>query len=269
MARIRTIKPEFFTSSDITKLTPLARLFYVSLWCEADREGLLKWDVDTLKQRYLPADQVDIEELSIELCSRGLIAIYVDEDGREYAHIPSFKEHQVINNRESDSTLVARVKVASPRVQAEGKEGRERKGKEGKGTLSAFAPGDEEKNPPESKKPKLEDEDFERAFAAFPKRFGGNPKPDALKSWNARIAEGVDPADMIAGTERYAEFNRVAGKVGTEFVMQAVRFFGKSKHYAEPWLAEAPPPVRVSRTTAAMGANALAFDDPFAKRVSA
>ena len=44
---------------------------------------------------------------------------------------------------------------------------------------------------------------FEQAFAAFPKRFGGHPKPDALKSWNARIAEGVDPVDMLAGTQRY------------------------------------------------------------------
>lgn len=269
MARIRTIKPEFFTSSDITKLTPLARLFYVSLWCEADREGLLKWDVDTLKQRYLPSDKVDVEDLAAELCNRALVAIYVGDDGREYAFIPSFKDHQVINNRESESTLLARVKGASPRVKAEGKEGREGKGKERKGTLSAFAPGDEEKNPAESRKAPLVDEDFERAFEAFPKRFGGNPKPDALKSWNARISEGVDPAEMIAGAERYAEFNRVAGKVGTEFVMQAVRFFGKSKHYAEPWKAEAPPPARVSRSTAAMGANAQAFEDPFAKRAAA
>jgi hypothetical protein len=132
MARIRTIKPEFFTSSDITKLTPLARLFYVSLWCESDREGWLKWDAETLKMRYLPADKVDIEELSAELCNRGLIVIYSDED-REYVFIPSFKDHQVINNRESESILLARVKDASPRVKAEGKEGREGKGKERKG----------------------------------------------------------------------------------------------------------------------------------------
>lgn len=265
MARIRTIKPEFFTSSDITKLTPLARLFYVSLWCEADREGLLKWDVDTLKQRYLPSDQVDIETLSIELFNRELVVIYVGDDGREYAFIPRFKDHQVINNRESESTLLARVKGASPRVKAEGKEGREGKGKEGKGTLTAVAAESDEKNIKFPAKEKQSDADFELAFAAFPKRLGGNPKPDALKSWNARIAEGVDPAEMIAGAERYAEFNRVTGKVGTEFVMQAVRFFGKSRHYAEPWKAEPAPAARTSRSTAAMGANALDFDDPFAR----
>ena len=43
MARIRTIKPEFFTSDDICALSPLARLLYVGLWCEADREGRLVW----------------------------------------------------------------------------------------------------------------------------------------------------------------------------------------------------------------------------------
>jgi hypothetical protein len=131
MSRIRTIKPEFFTSADIVKLTPLARLFYVSLWCEADREGYLKWDTDTLKMRYLGGDQVDIETLAGELFSRGLVVLYVDEDGTEYAEIPSFKQHQVINNREAPSVLASRVKEACTRVLAEGKEGRE--GKEGKG----------------------------------------------------------------------------------------------------------------------------------------
>lgn len=137
MARIRTIKPEFFTSSDILSLTPLARLFYVSLWCEADREGLLKWDPDTLKFRYFPKDKIEIESLGNELRAQGLIEILVGTDGKEYAEIPSFKNHQIINNRESDSILISRVKEASPRVQAEGKEGREGKGKEGKGKEDA------------------------------------------------------------------------------------------------------------------------------------
>jgi hypothetical protein len=130
MARIRTIKPEFFTSSDILSLTPLARLFYVSLWCEADREGLLSWNTETLKFRYFPKDKVDIEFLAAELVNTKLINILVGEDGREYAEIPSFKTHQVINNRESESILLPRVKAASPRVQGEGR--KEGKGKEGK-----------------------------------------------------------------------------------------------------------------------------------------
>jgi hypothetical protein len=137
MARIRTIKPEFFTSEDITSLTPLARLFYVSLWCEADREGRLSWRKVTLKQRYLPTDSVSIETLADELESAGLIVIY-EIDDKEYAEIPSFKNHQVINNREAESIIPPRVKVASARVQGEGrKEGREGKGKERKEGVDA------------------------------------------------------------------------------------------------------------------------------------
>jgi hypothetical protein len=132
VARIRTIKPEFFTSGDIVSLTPLARLFYVSMWCEADREGRLEWKPQTFKFRYLPGDSVEVSDLACELQKVGLLFIY-EVDGKQYAEIPTFAKHQVINNREAASTLPARVstreprvKVASPRAKAEGrKEGRE------------------------------------------------------------------------------------------------------------------------------------------------
>ena len=133
MARIRTIKPEFFTSENIVSLTPLARLFYVSLWCESDRMGRLEWKPGTFKMRYLPGDNCDVSELAKELTDKGLIVLY-SADGKNYAEIPTFTEHQVINNRESESTIPARDKNASrtraPRVKAEGKEGKEGKGKE-------------------------------------------------------------------------------------------------------------------------------------------
>lgn len=132
MARIRTIKPEFFTSEDIVYLTPLSRIFYVSLWCEADREGRLEWKPKTLKLRYLPGDNCDIEELAAELIEAGLIALY-EVNGKTYAEIPTFGKHQVINNRESQSKIPPRVSDASSTresgVQGEGK-GREGKGKE-------------------------------------------------------------------------------------------------------------------------------------------
>lgn len=142
MARIRTIKPEFFTSEDIVSLTPLARLFYVALWCESDREGRLAWKPKTLKMRYLPGDVCNIDELAKELTDTGLIEIY-EVDDRQYAEILSFKNHQVINNRESDSILPSRVDDASKRVKAEGrKEGKGKERKEGKGTMGGDDPAD-------------------------------------------------------------------------------------------------------------------------------
>lgn len=148
MARIRSIKPEFFTSDDIVSMTPLARLFYIALWCEADREGRMEWKPRTFKLRYLPAETCSVEDLTAELTDRGLIVLYSVGE-KEYADIPTFTEHQVINNREvesviptrharvphASSTRAPRVKVdastRAPRVKAEGKEGKGREGREG------------------------------------------------------------------------------------------------------------------------------------------
>lgn len=125
MARIRTIKPEFFTSEDIVSLSPMARLLYIACWCESDREGRLEWKPGTMKLRYFPGDNCDIDTLATELIDRGLVLPY-DVDSRRYAEIPSFAKHQIINNRESQSQIKARVNHASPRVTGEGR-------KEGKG----------------------------------------------------------------------------------------------------------------------------------------
>lgn len=103
MARIRTVKPEFFTSEDIVLLSPYARLLYIGLWCEADREGRMIWKPRTFKLRYLPADNVNPDELCAELVGSGLVHLY----GDGLAYIPGFSKHQHVNPRESASVLPA------------------------------------------------------------------------------------------------------------------------------------------------------------------
>jgi len=133
MARIRTIKPEFFTSEDIVSLSPLARLLYIATWCEADKEGRLTWKPRTFKLRYLPADNCDIDALADELVASGLVVLY----GDGLAYIPGFAKHQHINPRETASTL-PEPDASSTRRDASGRDidaqgGREGKGKEWKG----------------------------------------------------------------------------------------------------------------------------------------
>lgn len=130
MARIRTIKPEFFTSESVLSVSPLARLFFIGLWCEADRDGRLKWKPKTLKFRYLPGDSVNIEKLCTELEDEGMILTYTVGEV-DYCEIPSFADHQVINNREKDSLIPSRDSDASTTRESGRKEGKE--GKEGKG----------------------------------------------------------------------------------------------------------------------------------------
>lgn len=101
MARIRTIKPDFFTSEDIVGLTPVARLLYVALWCEADKRGRMVWKPRTFKMRWLPGDDCAIADVCAELIEAGLVVLY----GDDLAYIPGFEKHQHVNPRETESSL--------------------------------------------------------------------------------------------------------------------------------------------------------------------
>jgi hypothetical protein len=152
--RIRTIKPEFFRHEDLfdaeeeTKL-PL-RLAFIGLWCASDREGRFKWRPRTLKSEILPFDEVDFSRVLDALATRGFIVKYASDTG-EFGHIPSFKTHQVINNRERDSILPDPLNckesdaclTRDPRVTHAGKG--EGKGREGKGKEQDSCPQADEK----------------------------------------------------------------------------------------------------------------------------
>lgn len=142
MARIRTVKPDFFTSDDICALSPHARLLYIGLWCEADREGRMAWTPKAFKRRYLPDDDCEIEDLCQELLKRDLVRLY----GEDLAFIPTFLVHQHINPREAQSSLPVPDADASTTREARvsdaqvgRKEGKEGEGKEGNGRRVSHA----------------------------------------------------------------------------------------------------------------------------------
>lgn len=155
MPRIRTIKPEFFTHWDLFNLereTKLpCRVAFAGLWTLADREGRFRWIPQQLKLGCLPYDDIDFSRVLDALASRGFIVKYRVDD-QDFGCIPGWNKHQVINNRESQSSLPepngintltreVRVDDACPtpleHAQAERK-GRERKGKEGKILMPEF-----------------------------------------------------------------------------------------------------------------------------------
>jgi hypothetical protein len=78
---------------------------------------------------------------------------------------------------------------------------------------------------------------FDQAWAAYPKRGGGNPRPLAAKAFAARVRDGVDPALLVDAARRYAKYCEATNRVGTEYVMQASTFFGTGGRWQEEWLA--------------------------------
>ena len=195
MARIRTIKPEFFTSEDIVVMTPLARLLYVALWCESDKEGRMLWKPRTFKMRYFPADACDIDALCSELISGGLVRLY----GEGLAFIPAFTTHQHINPRETASQLPEpdkkmtrqpRVATRQPR-DSDAQGGREGKGKEGNARDASVDP-----------------DGFAEFWTAYPNR---KAKQDAVKAWLK-----INPDDELQGSILKAVLTQASGKDWTK-----------------------------------------------------
>jgi hypothetical protein len=101
MARIRTIKPEFWTSSTVVELDPFARLLFIGSWNFADDHGLLPDDPKRLKLQVLPADPVDAAELVEVLVDAGLFERVTAPTGERLLRIVTFGSHQKIDKRSS------------------------------------------------------------------------------------------------------------------------------------------------------------------------
>lgn len=112
MARIRTVKPELLRHVDLFEAEretglPL-RIAFVGMLTAADRQGRFKWEPRALKLDCLPYDDVDFSRVLDALWSRGWLVRYrqtTETGGHEYGLIPTFLQHQHINNREHQSVL--------------------------------------------------------------------------------------------------------------------------------------------------------------------
>lgn len=108
MARIRNIKPEFFDDEDLARVCRDARLMFVGLWTQADREGRLEDRPERLKVRLFPYDKdiaaADVEAMLADLALHRFIRRYAVA-GRRLIQIPSFAKHQYVSGREPASEL--------------------------------------------------------------------------------------------------------------------------------------------------------------------
>lgn len=231
MARIRTIKPDFWTDGAIVAMTPYARLFYIGTWnfSLCDR-GHLPDDAVGLKLKILPADPVDAGELLQELIAAGRLVRRTTADGRLYLFNPRFVDHQKVDVRwqsrcpycvaessldpaqtgtshaepQQNNTEPHRDSRESQGVSAQHTEtpqnsAQERKGKEGK-DICAPAP---RAARPRSPSPGYDDDPkFVEFWAAYPLKKG---KPSALTAWRKAMTAKADPDRIIAAAKSYRD----------------------------------------------------------------
>lgn len=100
MARIRTIKPSFFSSLTVADLPIPARLTFIGLWTYVDDEGRGVDDPRLVKAELWPLDDDTttrkVESHLAAFAERGLILRY-EFSGRRFLQVVGWKEHQRIN----------------------------------------------------------------------------------------------------------------------------------------------------------------------------
>lgn len=99
MARIRTIKPEFFTSLTVASLPIEARLTFIGLWTHVDDEGRCVDDARLIKAAIWPLDDrisTDVE-LDLKRLSESSLILRYTVGERSYLTVRGWSEHQRIN----------------------------------------------------------------------------------------------------------------------------------------------------------------------------
>lgn len=97
MAKIRSIKPEFWVSEQIMECSPMARLLFIGLWNFCDDGGNHVAKALTIKAEVFPGDSFtnkDVQQWIDELVDKELLAVY-EVDGKKYWHVTGW-HHQNI-----------------------------------------------------------------------------------------------------------------------------------------------------------------------------
>jgi hypothetical protein len=229
LARIRTIKPEFFSSPDTAKASPRARLLYIAMWCWADDYGVGESNMNGLLGFAFPdSDDLTRKELQ-RLCKEVQSAYKVDfyeVRGRFYYSVPSWDLHQKterrskkLNPRSDDPDAVPDQRfyeteemlgssVVEPRKNTRGNIGTGEQGNIG------TAP-----------------ERFDEFWQAYPRR---DDKAAARKSYAAALKK-TDAGSLIAGATAYALEKKSSEK---KFIKLAATWLNN-----ECWLNEYVPAV--------------------------
>lgn len=179
MARIRTVKPEFFLNEELAELPFQYRLLFIGLFNQADRSGRIIDRPKRLKVEIFPYDNVDVDKGLTALQDAGFILRYKTDEENPMALIQvlTFDKHQKIDKtNEKESILPPPREIDYSKsinrlpIVGEGK-GKEGKGKEYIDRFLEFWEmyGKREKKAEAKKKfEKLEDSEIEKIFLTLP-----------------------------------------------------------------------------------------------------
>ena len=204
--RIRTIKPEFWTSEDVASLPWEYRLLFIGLWSYVDDNGVGR-DVDRLIASSLfPLEEDPRDTLAtvsrglLWLDGQGLITRYT-VDGRPFLHIAAWDKHQRIDKPNKEryepptcENAVIRDTLATPSRDSRDilAPGAEEQGNRGTGEEETSSPAAPSMPTPPN---------FDAFWDEYPRRVG---KQAAIKAWTKAVKH-TTPAAILDGALRLAQ----------------------------------------------------------------
>ncbi len=149
MARIRTIKPEFFLNEEMASLSAYHRLCFIGLLTQADKAGRLEDRPKRLRAVLFPFEDIDVDQLLTDLHKAHFVIRYEVKNVR-YIQIRTFLKHQRPHHTEKESEIpeclcgIIRRKrrLSNGDLTCKEGKGKEGKGKEGKGVGVSSPNGD-------------------------------------------------------------------------------------------------------------------------------
>lgn len=208
MARIRTVKPEFWTSEQVMNCSPTARLLFIGLWNFCDDAGNHVASPKTIKANVFPGDDIssaDVQRLLDELSSNELIAYYSHEN-KDFLHVTGW-HHQKIDKPTYKHPAFSAEKLTPARRTFDDSSPPEGNGREGNGI------GREDISPTPSQEQTARESDFpaEAGYLPNPTPYGAmakllraqgigdaNPGNPSLRAW---VDKGLTADEALAGLQ--------------------------------------------------------------------
>lgn len=224
--RIRSIKPEFWRSDDITALPFELRLLFIGLWSYVDDNGVGIDDV-----RHIAAELFALEEDQnairqyvreglIRLSTDGLLTRY-EVNGKQFLHVNSWSRHQRVTN--PNRPRYPLPGTSDPVPTCDDSEPIEGQTTIALVSIDGHSTGTEEQRNRVKKPRSTSDPDFDRFWAAYPKKV---KKPEAFKKWQRVIRDGTTPDEVIAAVKRYAA--SVSGK-STDYIAHPTTWLNQGR----------------------------------------
>ena len=204
MARIRNIKPDFWTDEKLVELETWERLLFIGLWNFADDEGYMPYSPKRIKMQIFPGDSLEVSRGIQSLISIGAVELFDSEFG-QVLHVSKWSKHQKVSNPSKSKYSAVELAPADgkPRKQAvPAQEPLEDSlnGTEDSGNLRK----ERERERGVKKNLSSKPDEFDQWYARYPKK---EAKEAARKAF-AKARKTVDLPVLLEGVDRYVAATR-------------------------------------------------------------